>query len=50
MRSLATKLTLAFLFVGLIGAVLVAVLVRQFTQRQFGQLVLDQNQQVLIFV
>ncbi|HSF82596.1 MAG TPA: ATP-binding protein [Anaerolineales bacterium] len=48
MRSLATKLTLAFLFVGLIGAVLVAVLVRQFTQRQFGQLVLDQNQQLLV--
>ena len=48
MRSLATKLTLAFLFVGLIGAVLVAVLVRQFTQRQFDRLVLDQNQQILV--
>jgi len=48
MRSLTTKLTIAFLFVGLIGAALVAVLVRQFTQRQFGQLVLDQNQQILV--
>lgn len=48
MRSLATKLTLAFLFVGLIGAVLVAVLVRQFTQREFGRLVLNQNQQALV--
>lgn len=48
MRSLATKLTLAFLLVGLIGAVLVAVLVRQFTQRQFDRLVRDQNQQILI--
>lgn len=48
MRSLATKLTIAFLFVGLIGAALVALLVRQFTQREFGRLVLDQSQQILI--
>ena len=48
MRSLALKLTLAFLFVGVVGAVLVAFMVRYQTQRQFNQLVLDQNQQVLI--
>lgn len=48
MRSLAFKLTLAFLLVGLIGAVLVAFMVRAQTQRQFSQLVMDQNQQVLI--
>lgn len=48
MRSLAFKLTLAFLLVGLVGAVLVAFMVRTQTQRQFSQLVVDQNQQVLI--
>lgn len=48
MRSLMVKLTLAFLLVGLIGAVLVAVLVHQRTQNEFGQLILDQNQQVLV--
>lgn len=48
MRSLAFKLTLAFLLVGLVGAVLVAFMVRTQTQRQFSQLVMDQNQQVLI--
>lgn len=48
MRSLALKLTIAFLFVGVVGAVLVAFMVRYQTQRQFNQLVLDQNQQVLI--
>lgn len=48
MRSLAAKLTLAFLLVGLIGAVVVALLVRQRTQNEFGRLILNQNQQVLI--
>jgi two-component system, OmpR family, sensor histidine kinase BaeS len=48
MRSLTFKLTLAFLFVGLIGAVLVAVFVRQRTRNEFDQFILDQNQQVLI--
>jgi two-component system sensor histidine kinase BaeS len=48
MKSLALKLTLAFLLVGLIGAVLVAVFVRYRTQREFDRLVLDQNQQALI--
>jgi signal transduction histidine kinase len=48
MRSLTLKLTLAFLLVGLAGAGLVALVVRQYTQREFNQLVLDQNQQVLL--
>jgi signal transduction histidine kinase len=48
MRSLALKLTLAFLFVGLTGAFLVAFFVRQRTQREFDRLILDQNQEVLI--
>ena len=48
MRSLAFKLTLAFLLVGVVGAVLVAFMVRAQTQRQFSQLVMDQNQQVLV--
>lgn len=47
-RSLASKLTLAFLLVGLTGAVLVAVFVRQRTQREFDQFILDQNQQALV--
>jgi two-component system sensor histidine kinase BaeS len=48
MRSLAVKLTLAFLLVGLTGAVLVAMILRYRTQREFDRLVLDQNQQALI--
>jgi signal transduction histidine kinase len=48
MRSLAVKLTLAFLLVGLIGAVLVAVFVQYRTRREFDRLILDQNQQALI--
>jgi signal transduction histidine kinase len=48
MRSLATKLTLAFLFVGLTGALLVALVVRVSTQRSFDRFLLDQNQQVLM--
>ncbi|MEZ4770073.1 MAG: ATP-binding protein [Caldilineales bacterium] len=39
MRSLALKLTLAFLFVGLIGAVLVAVFVGLRTQSEFDQFI-----------
>lgn len=41
MRSLALKLTLAFLIVGLTGASLVAFFVSRQTQRQFDQFVLD---------
>ncbi len=48
MRSLAAKLTLAFLLVGLIGAVVVALIMRQRTQNEFGRLILNQNQQMLI--
>ncbi len=48
MRSLALKLTLAFLLVGLTGAVLVAVFLSYRTQRELDRLVLDQNQQTLI--
>lgn len=48
MRSLSVKLTLAFLLVGLTGAVLVALFIRRSTQREFARLVVDQNQQVLV--
>jgi two-component system sensor histidine kinase BaeS len=44
MRSLTLKLTLAFLFVSLVGVVLVALFVRQRTQREFDQFVLDRYQ------
>jgi hypothetical protein len=40
-RYLAVKLTLAFLLVSVLGAVLVAVLVNWQTQREFDQLVHD---------
>ncbi len=48
MRSLTFKLTLAFLFVGLTGAVLVAFIVRQRTQNEFDRLILNQSQQALV--
>ncbi len=44
MRSLALKLTLAFLFVSVIGVALTAVFVRQRTQREFDRFVLDSYQ------
>lgn len=44
MRSLTLKLTLAFLFVSIAGVALIAVVVRQETQRHFGQFVLDRYQ------
>ncbi|MCB8918233.1 MAG: HAMP domain-containing protein [Pseudomonadales bacterium] len=44
MRSLALKLTLAFLIIGLTGAGLVAFFVAQQTQREFNQFVLDRYQ------
>jgi two-component system sensor histidine kinase BaeS len=43
-RSLTLKLTLAFLVVGLIGAVLVALFVQQRTQSEFDQFVLARYQ------
>jgi len=48
MRSLAVKLTLAFMLVGLTGAALVAFLIRRSTQREFDRFVINQNQQALI--
>jgi len=44
MRSLTLKLTLAFLVVGLTGAVLVAIFVGQRTQTEFNRFVLDRGQ------
>lgn len=48
MRSLTLKLTLAFLVVGLIGALLVALFVSQRSQRAFDQFVVDRRQSALI--
>ena len=48
MRSLTLKLTLAFLVVGLLGAVLVAIVVRQRTHVDFDRFLLDRNQQILV--
>jgi signal transduction histidine kinase len=47
-KSLSFKLTLAFLLVGLTGAVLAAVFVRYRTRQEFDRLVMDQNQQALV--
>ncbi len=48
MRTLALKLTLAFLVVGLIGAVLIAIFVSQRTQREFDQFIADRSQLELV--
>ena len=48
MRSITFKLTIAFLLVGLTGAVLVAVIVQWRTQRAFNQLMVSREQQTLI--
>jgi len=48
MRSLAFKLTLAFLFVGVIGAVLVAVFVGMQTRRQFDQFLSESYEDTLV--
>jgi signal transduction histidine kinase len=47
MKSLAAKLTLAFLVVAIAGVGLAALIIRRSTQREFDQLVLNQNQQAL---
>jgi two-component system sensor histidine kinase BaeS len=47
MRSLAAKLTLAFLLIGLSGAVLVAVITRQRIGQAFDAFILSRDQQVL---
>jgi two-component system sensor histidine kinase BaeS len=43
MRSLALKLTLAFLLVGLIGAMLMAFFVWRNTESRFDQFVVDRD-------
>ena len=48
MRSLATKLTLAFLLVGLTGAILVAIILQVRTRSAFDQFVLNRDQQSLV--
>ena len=48
MRSLSLKLTLAFLFVGIIGAVLVAVFVGLQTRRQFDRFLSDNYEAALV--
>lgn len=48
MNSIVTRLTLAFLLVGLAGALLVALLVRQATRTELGVLVQNQNKEALI--
>jgi two-component system sensor histidine kinase BaeS len=48
MRSLALKLTLAFLLVAVIGVVLFAVLVGQRTQSEFSRFLSARDQQVLV--
>ena len=48
MRSLSFKLTLAFLFVGVIGAVLVAVFVGLQTRRQFDLFLSDSYEKALV--
>lgn len=48
MRSVALKLTLAFLAVGILGAVLVGVFVSIRTQREFDRFIFDNSQQPAI--
>jgi signal transduction histidine kinase len=48
MNSIVTRLTLAFVFVGLAGALLVAVLLRQRTRAELDLLVQNQNKETLI--
>jgi two-component system, OmpR family, sensor histidine kinase BaeS len=46
-RSLATKLTLAFLLVGLTGSILVTVIIQQRTRAAFSNFIINQEQQTL---
>src|SRR4030095_4144459 len=48
MRSLTAKLTLAFLLVGLTGAILVAVLVGQRTRSEFDRFLSEHDQATLV--
>jgi signal transduction histidine kinase len=47
LRSLAVKLTLAFLLVGLTGSILVAVIIQQRTRVAFNTFIMNQEQQTL---
>jgi signal transduction histidine kinase len=47
-RSLAVRLTLAFLVVSLLGIVLVAVLAGRFTEREFGAFILRQREAAIV--
>jgi two-component system sensor histidine kinase BaeS len=46
-RSLAVKLTLAFLLVGLTGSILVTVIIQQRTRSAFSNFIMNQEQQTL---
>lgn len=46
-RSLAVKLTLAFLLVGLTGSILVTVIIQQRTRSAFSNFIMNQEQQIL---
>lgn len=48
MRSIAVKLTLAFLLVGLTGALLVSVILQLRTRAAFDQFILNREQQTLV--
>jgi signal transduction histidine kinase len=48
-RSLTLKLTMAFVFISIIGVALTAIIIRQRTQREFDQFVLNRYQADLIF-
>ena len=48
MRSLTLKLTLAFLLVGLTGAALVALVIRERTRSAFDTFLLNRDQQTLV--
>ncbi|HNT26253.1 MAG TPA: HAMP domain-containing sensor histidine kinase [Anaerolineales bacterium] len=48
MRSLAVKLTLAFLLIGLTGSILVAAIIQHRTRQAFNRFVLDRDQQALV--
>ena len=47
LRSLAVKLTLAFLLVGLTGSILVTVIIQQRTRSAFNNFIMNQEQQTL---
>jgi signal transduction histidine kinase len=48
MRSLAVKLTLAFLLVGLTGSILVTVIIQSRTRTAFSNFIMNQEQQTLV--